>query len=171
MAMPGFFIFMPKPERHLRIPAEQMQAEFCRILRKLGFPESQADKCAGIFTVNSLEGVYSHGVNRFAAFVGYIQATYPTRRGPRLGPSGRRAGAMEWQSGPGPVKRGICHGPRHGVGAGKRDRTGRPRQHQPLDAGRDLQLAGRPPRVCLDLLDQHLRQHAGLGRNRSAAGE
>ncbi len=97
-------MFMTKPECHLRISAEQMQVEFCRILRKLGFPEPKAEKCAGIFTVNSLEGVYSHGVNRFAAFVGYIQAGHIQ---PDAVPTFvHRAGALEqWNGnlGPGPL--------------------------------------------------------------------
>ncbi|RPJ03562.1 MAG: 2,3-diketo-L-gulonate reductase, partial [Spirochaetaceae bacterium] len=50
-----------------------MKAEFVRILTKLGFSDERADECAAIFTINSLEGVYSHGVNRFPRFVEYIR--------------------------------------------------------------------------------------------------
>ncbi len=46
-----------------------MKSEFARILANLGFSESKADQCAEIFALNSLEGVYSHGVNRFPKFV------------------------------------------------------------------------------------------------------
>lgn len=46
-----------------------MTSEFKRILIKNGFNPENADTCAGIFTRNSLEGVYSHGVNRFPRFV------------------------------------------------------------------------------------------------------
>ncbi len=46
-----------------------MRSEFFRILIKNGFTDSAAEKCAEIFTVNSLEGVYSHGVNRFPRFI------------------------------------------------------------------------------------------------------
>ena len=55
------------------ISASEMEAEFMRILLKLGFQESKARTCADVFIKNSLEGVLSHGVNRFPRFVKYIQ--------------------------------------------------------------------------------------------------
>lgn len=60
------------------ITASQMKAEFYRILIALGFSPDKADKCAEIFTLNSVEGIYSHGVNRFPRFVkntkdGYVK--------------------------------------------------------------------------------------------------
>jgi 3-dehydro-L-gulonate 2-dehydrogenase len=51
------------------IQHEQMKSEFVRILTKYGFSDQKAEKCAEIFTLNSLEGVYSHGVNRFPRFI------------------------------------------------------------------------------------------------------
>jgi 3-dehydro-L-gulonate 2-dehydrogenase len=53
----------------MKIWFDQMLDEFRRILLKLGFPEDRAGLCARIFAENSRDGVYSHGVNRFAAFV------------------------------------------------------------------------------------------------------
>jgi 3-dehydro-L-gulonate 2-dehydrogenase len=64
---------MESTERNIRIPSEKMKSEFLRILLNLGFEQLKADKCAGIFTLNSLEGVYSHGVNRFPRFVKNIK--------------------------------------------------------------------------------------------------
>ena len=55
---------------------ENMKSEFARILANLGFSESKADRCAEIFAVNSLEGVYSHGVNRFPKFIMYVKKGY-----------------------------------------------------------------------------------------------
>ena len=55
---------------------ENMKSEFVRILANLGFSESKADRCAEIFAVNSLEGVYSHGVNRFPKFIMYVKKGY-----------------------------------------------------------------------------------------------
>lgn len=55
------------------IVPDQMQSEFRRILLKVGFNTEKAEKCAEIFMNNSLEGVYSHGVNRFPRFVKNIQ--------------------------------------------------------------------------------------------------
>ena len=55
-------------ETHL-IPAEEMQNIFQSILLQRGFSGEDAHQCATIFTTNSLEGVYTHGVNRFPVFV------------------------------------------------------------------------------------------------------
>ena len=63
-------------ERIVLISQDQMKSEFIRILRSLDFPELKAEKCAEIFTVNSLEGVLSHGVNRFPRFVNNIMEGY-----------------------------------------------------------------------------------------------
>jgi 3-dehydro-L-gulonate 2-dehydrogenase len=55
---------------------ETMKSEFARILANLGFSAIKADRCAEIFAVNSLEGVYSHGVNRFPKFIMYVKKGY-----------------------------------------------------------------------------------------------
>jgi 3-dehydro-L-gulonate 2-dehydrogenase len=65
-------------KKNIMIPAGLMKSEFTRVLINNGFTEGKAEKCAEIFTINSLEGVYSHGVNRFPRFVsntrdGYIK--------------------------------------------------------------------------------------------------
>jgi len=56
----------------IRIQSSQMEAELMRILLKLGFQEQKARTCASVFTNSSLDGVLSHGVNRFPRFVQYI---------------------------------------------------------------------------------------------------
>ncbi|GAA4096539.1 3-dehydro-L-gulonate 2-dehydrogenase [Mucilaginibacter panaciglaebae] len=57
----------------MRIPFEQLKAEFKRVLINLDFPEPQADLCARIFAENSRDGVYTHGLNRFPKFVKHIK--------------------------------------------------------------------------------------------------
>jgi 3-dehydro-L-gulonate 2-dehydrogenase len=57
----------------IHISADQMKSEFIRILKKLGFTDERAEKCADVFTINSVEGVISHGVNRFPRFVRNIK--------------------------------------------------------------------------------------------------
>ena len=47
-----------------------------KILKKLNFSDDKATTIARVFTENSLEGIYSHGVNRFSRFVDYIQKGY-----------------------------------------------------------------------------------------------
>jgi 3-dehydro-L-gulonate 2-dehydrogenase len=58
----------------MRVPFEQLKAELRRILLQIGFPEEKAELCARIFAENSRDGVYTHGLNRFAKFVASIKA-------------------------------------------------------------------------------------------------
>jgi 3-dehydro-L-gulonate 2-dehydrogenase len=95
---------MESTERNIRISSDKMKSEFLRILLDRGFEPQKADKCAEIFTLNSLEGVYSHGVNRFPRFVKNIkEGIIKPDAVPTLV---HRAGALEqWNGnlGPGPL--------------------------------------------------------------------
>ncbi|MES2374913.1 MAG: 3-dehydro-L-gulonate 2-dehydrogenase [Bacteroidota bacterium] len=53
------------------ISKEEMQERLTSILLKEGFTEAKAVRCAEIFTMNSIDGVYTHGINRFPRFVKY----------------------------------------------------------------------------------------------------
>lgn len=55
------------------VAKEEMQEKFTSILTRHGFSKAKATKCAEVFTSNSLDGVYTHGVNRFPRFVQYIK--------------------------------------------------------------------------------------------------
>jgi 3-dehydro-L-gulonate 2-dehydrogenase len=63
-------------ENTIRIPYDKLKSEFFRILISIGFSESKAEKCAEIFTMNSADGVNSHGINRFPRFVKNIVEGY-----------------------------------------------------------------------------------------------
>jgi 3-dehydro-L-gulonate 2-dehydrogenase len=95
---------MESTGEQFRIPSDQMKAEFFRVLIRNGFTTERAYKCAEIFTLNSLEGVYSHGINRFLRFVKNIRDGYIRPEGmPALV---HRTGAIEqWNGnlGPGPL--------------------------------------------------------------------
>ena len=95
---------MGNAERTVLIAQDQMKNEFFRILVSLGLSKQKAEQCAEIFIVNSLEGVYSHGVNRFPAFVKNINEGYiKVNAVPSLV---HRTGSLEqWDgnSGPGPL--------------------------------------------------------------------
>ena len=95
---------MKPDDQTVRIPAGQMRSEFSGILKRAGFSDRKADECAEIFTANSLEGVYSHGVNRFPRFVRNIRDGYII---PDASPSlVHSAGSLEqWNGnlGPGPL--------------------------------------------------------------------
>jgi len=55
------------------IPSQQMQELFAGILDKLGFTKDRAQAIAEIFTANSVDGIYTHGVNRFPTFVQHVK--------------------------------------------------------------------------------------------------
>jgi 3-dehydro-L-gulonate 2-dehydrogenase len=88
----------------LFISYDEMKGTFSRILVNHGFREEKAEKCASVFAENSLDGVYSHGVNRFPRFIRYIQKGYVKADAePELV---HQSGALEqWNGnlGPGPL--------------------------------------------------------------------
>jgi 3-dehydro-L-gulonate 2-dehydrogenase len=88
----------------VRIPAPVLQQQFAAILQEHGFTMERAEQCAAIFTANSLDGVYTHGVNRFPRFVEYIKKGFVK---PGAAPVIKSAfgGIEQWdgQLGPGPL--------------------------------------------------------------------
>ncbi|NQV31851.1 MAG: 3-dehydro-L-gulonate 2-dehydrogenase [Phycisphaeraceae bacterium] len=91
------------------IPPQTLEAELTRILRALGFTGERAKDLAKIFTGNTVDGVASHGINRFPRFVEHIQEgviqihASPVKK--------QAMGAMErWDGclGPGPLNARTC---------------------------------------------------------------
>jgi 3-dehydro-L-gulonate 2-dehydrogenase len=58
---------------YITVPANEMRERFLAILLRHGLDTSRAAELAEVFTANSIDGVYSHGVNRFAKFIQYVQ--------------------------------------------------------------------------------------------------
>ncbi|MEP7376674.1 MAG: 3-dehydro-L-gulonate 2-dehydrogenase [Chitinophagaceae bacterium] len=58
------------------IPAVEMQLCFENILLNKGFKNEKATQIASVFTANSVDGVYTHGVNRFPRFIEYTEKRY-----------------------------------------------------------------------------------------------
>lgn len=56
----------------LRIKYEDLLNEFKRVLVSRGFTEKNAVDAATVFAQNSLDGIYSHGINRFPRVVEYL---------------------------------------------------------------------------------------------------
>ncbi len=56
----------------MRISYEEMLNEFKRILLNRGLDEATAHEAAENFAQTSLDGVYSHGINRFPRIIDYI---------------------------------------------------------------------------------------------------
>jgi len=108
---------------NLLIPHDKMKSEFLKILIKTGFNPAKAEQCADIFTINSLEGIISHGVNRFPRFVRNVMDGYII---PDAEPSLiSNTGAIEqWDGnlGPGPLNalfstnRAISLADKNGIG-------------------------------------------------------
>ena len=57
----------------ISIPAKEMQERFTGILLKEGFTPERALQCSANFTGNSVDGIYTHGVNRFPRFIQYVK--------------------------------------------------------------------------------------------------
>ena len=57
----------------MRIFYQELKNRFETILLKHNFSAIKAALCSQIFAQNSLDGVYSHGLNRFPVFVGHVQ--------------------------------------------------------------------------------------------------
>lgn len=57
----------------IRIPAQKMKEIFLFILLKHQFEKGKAEACSEIFTANSVDGVYTHGVNRFFLFMKLVK--------------------------------------------------------------------------------------------------
>ena len=95
---------MTTTDQSIRIPYEVLKSEFLRVLMKTGFSEKGAEKCAEIFAMNSLDGVNSHGINRFPKFIKITRDGYVK---PNAIPSlVHRIGSLEqWEGnlGPGPL--------------------------------------------------------------------
>jgi 3-dehydro-L-gulonate 2-dehydrogenase len=56
----------------MRIKYDDLKEEFKRVLLTRGLNEKNATAAATVFAKNSLDGVYSHGVNRFARVISYL---------------------------------------------------------------------------------------------------
>ena len=107
----------------MKITYEHMYNELFRVLVKNGFSHEKAQICSRIFTENSLDGVYSHGLNSFPSFIGSLQKGYINILAePVLLES---LGAMErWDAGYGPgvlnatfgMKRAIELAKQNGIG-------------------------------------------------------
>lgn len=88
----------------ITIPSTDMLQLFNTILLKYGLTPEKAMQCAEVFTNNSIDGVYTHGVNRFPRFIEYIQKSYINIHAePTL--KHQWGGVQQWDGnlGPGPL--------------------------------------------------------------------
>ncbi|CVI72714.1 2,3-diketo-L-gulonate reductase [Clostridiales bacterium CHKCI001] len=57
----------------MRVQYEDLLAKFERILESRGLKKEHAHAAAVVFAQNSLDGIYSHRVNRFPRVVRYLE--------------------------------------------------------------------------------------------------
>lgn len=93
----------------IKIAFTEMENIFYRVLLKHSFSESKAKLCANIFADNSLNGVYTHGVNRFSRFVEMVvqKDVLPDQEPTKTAGFG---GMEQWNGnlGPGPANAMFC---------------------------------------------------------------
>lgn len=58
------------------IPYDELVSTLKEVLLKYGLEDSRADRCATLFAKADLDGVRSHGVNRFPLFLDFIEKGY-----------------------------------------------------------------------------------------------
>ena len=88
----------------IRIPVTEIESRLVQVLVRHGFSYAKANICKEVFIGNSLEGVYSHGVNRFIKFIGYVKDGHIQPNHDAI--CKHAVGSIEqWdgQSGPGPI--------------------------------------------------------------------
>ncbi|MGI8634040.1 MAG: 3-dehydro-L-gulonate 2-dehydrogenase [Segetibacter sp.] len=92
-----------------RISVEEIENVFYSILKREGMDEMKAKTCARVFTENSADGVYTHGVNRFPRFVQYIKEKHViTDVEPVLKSTFGAVEQWDGQSGPGITNALFC---------------------------------------------------------------
>ncbi len=85
----------------VNIMADAMQEVFKTILLKHKFEVEKAATCATVFTNNSVDGIYTHGVNRFPRFIEYVQKKFVHKDAvPTL--KNKCAGIEQWNGNLGP---------------------------------------------------------------------
>jgi 3-dehydro-L-gulonate 2-dehydrogenase len=89
---------------NILVHSREMQEVFERILTQYGFQTADAANCAEILTNNSIDGIYTHGVNRFPKFIEYIRNGY-IRPGAKPSLTHKLGGLEQWEGhfGPGPL--------------------------------------------------------------------
>jgi len=88
----------------IKIPVVEIESRLVQVLVNHGFSYAKAKTCTEVFIGNSLDGVYSHGVNRFSKFIGYVKDGHIHPNHDAI--CKHSIGSIEqWdgQSGPGPI--------------------------------------------------------------------
>lgn len=148
----------------MRVFYEEMKEKLQSILVKHGFDEKRAEESAKNFADSSLDGVYSHGYQRFPRVIDYIQKGYIDVNAVPEKITG--FGAVErWDGHLGmgnlnakmAMQRAVELAAQLGIGMVAMSNTNH------WDARRCLRMAGSGSRMYRNLLDKYLSKHAGMG--------
>jgi len=151
----------------MRIKYEKAYSELLRILYKIGFEDERARLCAKLFTESSLDGIYSHGLNRFSLFIKYIKDGYTDihaypEKIEEIGLIERWDGKL----GLGNLNAYYCMNQAIKNAKKKWDRMYSSKEYKPLDAWRNLWMAGSKFKVYFSMFNQYFAQYATMGRGR-----
>ncbi len=93
----------------LRIRAEAIKKTLFDILVDFGFETEKAQLCARLFTETTIDGVYSHGLNRFPLFIDYVSRSI-VKADAQPVPVFTMGSFERWdgQSGPGNLNAWMC---------------------------------------------------------------
>ncbi len=93
----------------IRIDYNELKNTFYKILTNLSFTEAKAEGCATVFANNSVDGVYTHGVNRFPRFVQNVKDGIVIADNEPIKTGGTNS-LEQWdgQLGPGPLNAITC---------------------------------------------------------------
>ncbi len=107
----------------ISIPSKEMQERFTSILEKQGFTHANALQCAEIFTSTSVDGIYTHGVNRFARFIHYIRDGFvKVNATPAL--ENKYGGIEQWNGNLGPGILNALHATENAMGLSRQHGIG-----------------------------------------------
>lgn len=99
------FIKKNNSENTVLVPHEELQAKFAELIKDRGFDSHDTELLATIFMQNSLDGVYSHGVNRFPKFIEFVDKGYINLNGQLR----KEAGAASLEQWDGDLRAGILN--------------------------------------------------------------
>jgi len=92
---------MSNRQQMILVSEKEMHQRFNSILVKAGFAEDKAEQLATAFTQNSLDGIYTHGVNRFPRFIEYTKNGY-VKKDAELSLRSKNNGIEQWDGNLGP---------------------------------------------------------------------
>ena len=147
----------------MRLAYSEVESVLKSVLLRNGFSADNASLCARLFAETTLDGVYSHGLNRFPLFIDAVQrgVVIPDCE-PTLVRALNNFECWDGNLGPGNLNAWFCMGRAVDL-AGIWYCYRVPAEHESLDARRNLRHPGGSRELHRYLHDQHYAEHAALG--------